>query len=120
MKDRRCFALYHRLMPYEPIIFIEVALTRGIPRSMGEIMADPEDRTGETRADTAVLSTPSTIPRMGLWGLGMGKMLIGKVVAYLKDENKKLQEFYHLESCTRFLEAISETHTEGRRRRVFS
>ncbi|MEE9419481.1 MAG: malonyl-CoA decarboxylase family protein, partial [Desulfatiglandaceae bacterium] len=38
-KDRRCFALYHRLLPYEPIIFIEVALTDGLVRNISQIMA---------------------------------------------------------------------------------
>ena len=94
-KDRRCFALYHRLMPYEPIIFIEVALTRGIARSMAEIMVDPENRPDDTRTDTAVFYSINNTQN-GLVGLGMGKMLIGKVVAYLKDENKKLKNFVTL------------------------
>ncbi|MCG6881594.1 MAG: malonyl-CoA decarboxylase, partial [Deltaproteobacteria bacterium] len=80
-RDRRCFALYHRLMPYEPIIFIEVALTRGIPRSMAEIMAVPKNRSGDARTDTAVFYSINNTQN-GLVGLGMGKMLIGKVVAY--------------------------------------
>ena len=29
--DRRCFAFFHPAMPDEPLIFVEVALTRGIP-----------------------------------------------------------------------------------------
>src|SRR4030043_1326320 len=36
--DRRCFALYHRLMPDAPITFIEVALTRGMATSIHTIM----------------------------------------------------------------------------------
>ena len=94
-KDRRCFALYHRLMPYEPIIFIEVALTRGIPHSMAEIMAVPKNRSGDARTDTAVFYSINNTQN-GLVGLGMGKMLIGKVVAYLEDENKKLKDFITL------------------------
>lgn len=94
-KDRRCFALYHRLMPYEPIIFIEVALTRGIPHSMAEIMAVPKNRSGDARTDTAVFYSINNTQN-GLVGLGMGRMLIGKVVAYLEDENKKLKDFITL------------------------
>ena len=94
-KDRRCFALYHRLIPYEPIIFIEVALTRGIPHSMAEIMAVPRNRPGDARTDTAVFYSINNTQN-GLVGLGMGKMLIGKVVAYLEDENKKLKDFITL------------------------
>ena len=38
-KDRRCFALYHRLLPYEPIVVIEVALTKGLGIEVTEVMA---------------------------------------------------------------------------------
>ena len=111
-EDRRCFALYHRLMPYEPIIFIEVALTRGIAHSMAEIMAAPEDRSIETRTDTAVFYSINNTQN-GLVGLGMGKMLIGKVVAYLKDENKKLKNFVTLSPIPGFWEGYLKPILEG-------
>ncbi len=112
-KDRRCFALYHRLMPYEPIIFIEVALTRGIARSMAEIMAEPENRPGETRADTAVFYSINNTQN-GLVGLGMGKMLIGKVVEYLKTENKKLKNFVTLSPIPGFWNGYLKPLLEGK------
>ena len=112
-KDRRCFALYHRLMPYEPIIFIEVALTRGISRSMAEIMADPENRPGETRTDTAVFYSINNTQN-GLVGLGMGKMLIGKVVEYLKAENKKLKNFVTLSPIPGFWNGYLKPLLEGK------
>jgi malonyl-CoA decarboxylase len=111
-KDRRCFALYHRLMPYEPIIFIEVALTRGIVHSMAEIMVGPENRPGETRIDTAVFYSINNTQN-GLVGLGMGKMLIGKVVAYLKDENKKLKNFITLSPIPGFWKGFLKPILEG-------
>ncbi len=111
-KDRRCFALYHRLMPYEPIIFIEVALTLGIPHAMAEIMADPENRPGENRTDTAVFYSINNTQN-GLVGLGMGKMLIGKVVAYLKDENKKLKNFITLSPIPGFWKGYLKPILEG-------
>ncbi|MCP4575817.1 MAG: malonyl-CoA decarboxylase [Deltaproteobacteria bacterium] len=111
-KDRRCFALYHRLMPYEPIIFIEVALTRGFAHSMAEIMLDPENRPGETRTDTAVFYSINNTQN-GLVGLGMGKMLIGKVVAYLKDENKKLKNFITLSPIPGFWKGFLKPILEG-------
>lgn len=112
-KDRRCFALYHRLMPYEPIIFIEVALTRGIVRSMSEIMAESENRQSETRADTAVFYSINNTQN-GLVGLGMGKMLIGKVVEYLKTENKKLKNFVTLSPIPGFLNSYLKPLLEGK------
>jgi len=111
-QDRRCFALYHRLMPYEPIIFIEVALTLGIPHGMAEIMADPENRPGENRIDTAVFYSINNTQN-GLVGLGMGKMLIGKVVGYLKDENKKLKNFITLSPIPGFWKGYLKPILEG-------
>lgn len=115
-KDRRCFALYNRLMPYEPIIFIEVALTRGISRSMAEIMVDPEDRPGEIRTDTAVFYSINNTQN-GLVGLGMGKILIGKVVGYLKDENKKLKNFVTLSPIPGFWKGYLKPILEGENNR---
>ena len=37
--DRRCFAFFHPAMPDEPLIFVEVALTRGIPGSIQDMLA---------------------------------------------------------------------------------
>jgi malonyl-CoA decarboxylase len=111
-RDRRCFALYHRLMPYEPIIFIEVALTRGIAHSMAEIMVGPENRPGETRTDTAVFYSINNTQN-GLVGLGMGKMLIGKVVEYLKAENKKLKNFITLSPIPGFWKGYLKPILEG-------
>ena len=111
-RDRRCFALYHRLMPYEPIIFIEVALTRGIPRSMAEIMAVPKNRSGDARTDTAVFYSINNTQN-GLVGLGMGKMLIGKVVAYLEDENKKLKDYITLSPIPGFWKRYLKSLLQG-------
>jgi hypothetical protein len=33
-EDRRCFAFFHPAMPDEPLIFVEVALSKGIPNSI--------------------------------------------------------------------------------------
>ena len=32
--DRRCFAFFHPQMPDDPLIFVEIALTRGVPTSI--------------------------------------------------------------------------------------
>ena len=48
-RDRRCYAFFHPALVDEPLIFVEVALTRGIP---GGDRADPvgEARAGRDRA----------------------------------------------------------------------
>jgi len=112
-KDRRCFALYHRLIPYEPIIFIEVALTRGIVRSISEIIGGDEDRPEEGDADTAIFYSINN-PQHGLAGLGMGKMLIGQVVDYLRKDQEQIKVFATLSPLPGFWKRYLRPILEGR------
>ncbi|MFC1821283.1 malonyl-CoA decarboxylase domain-containing protein [Thermodesulfobacteriota bacterium] len=91
-KDRRCFALYHRLIPYEPIIFIEVALSRGIIKNINEIIEKTGRQQQQREIDTAVFYSINNTQN-GLAGLGLGKVLIGQVVTYLKQENDQIKNF---------------------------
>ena len=92
-KDRRCFALYHRAMPEEPVIFIEVALTDGIVHSIHDIIGkDVQARDKENKKDTAVFYSINNTQN-GLTGLGLGKILIFQVVDFLKGEAPDIRNF---------------------------
>jgi len=91
-KDRRCFALYHRLLPYEPVIFIEVALTKGVVRNISEIISKDRDRPKKVDADTAIFYSINNTQN-GLAGLGLGRMLIVQVVDYIRKENDQIKNF---------------------------
>ena len=39
--DRRCFGFFHPAIPDEPLIFIEVALTRGLASSIQDLIDAP-------------------------------------------------------------------------------
>jgi len=92
-KDMKCFALYHRLLPYEPVVFIEVALTEGIAGNVDQIMVlGDEKEKGRVRVDTAIFYSINNTQN-GLTGLGLGKMLIGKVMDYIREENEKVRNF---------------------------
>lgn len=112
-KDRRCFALYHRLLPYEPIIFIEVALTDGLVRNISQIMAGAGSR--KARVDTAIFYSINNTQN-GLAGLGLGKILIGRVVDYVRHENEKIKNFATLSPVPgfrkRYLEPLLEEKDE--------
>ena len=53
--NRRCFAFFHPALIDEPLIFVEVALTHGIPNSIDAILNEPEaDTDSNGNLDTAV------------------------------------------------------------------
>jgi hypothetical protein len=102
--DRRCFGLYHRLMPDEPITFIEVALTRGMTSSIHEIIEkndSPSSRKKEP--DTAIFYSINNTQN-GLAGVGLGKMLIFQVVETLEKSHPDIKTFATLSPIPGFWE----------------
>ena len=91
-KDRRCFAFFHPALPEEPLIFVEVALTRGLASSIPPLLASDGDRLDPLRADTAIFYSISNCLD-GLRGISFGSFLIKQVVAELKAEDLKLELF---------------------------
>ncbi len=109
-KDRRCFALYHRLIPHEPIVFIEVALTKGIPRKIDEIIG------AESKADsidTAVFYSINNTQN-GLAGLGLGRVLIAKVMEHLKKDDDRIKNFVTLSPVPGFWQSYLKPILEGK------
>ena len=88
--DRRCFGFFHPSLPDEPLIFVEVAICRGLAGSVrdlifGEVDTDPE-------ADTAIFYSISNCQR-GLQGISFGDFLIKQVVHELAAEMPGLRRF---------------------------
>jgi hypothetical protein len=83
--DRLCFALYHVVMPSEPVVFIEVALSRGLVRTIHDIIDDREhERTPVKSPDTAIFYSINNT-QIGLAGLGLGRVLIARVTEALRE-----------------------------------
>ncbi len=112
-KDRRCFALYHRLIPYEPIIFIEVALSKGLTGNITDIIEKDTSGNAEEDKDTAIFYSINST-QQGLTGLGLGKMLIGQVVDYLKKEKPGIRTFATLSPIPGFWEKYLKPLLEGK------
>ncbi|SMX32297.1 malonyl-CoA decarboxylase [Actibacterium lipolyticum] len=93
--DRRCFAFFHPSMPNEPLIFVEVALTKGIPGSIQSVLAEERDVIAADQADTAVFYSISNC-QSGLAGISFGNSLIKQVVADLSREMPGLKTFVTL------------------------
>ena len=93
--DRRCFAFFHPAMPEEPLIFVEVALVRGIPDSVQGILAPGRTPIPPAEADTACFYSISNC-QPGLAGISFGNSLIKQVVADLQVELPQLSTFVTL------------------------
>ena len=94
--DRRCYAYLHPAMPDEPLIFVEIALIRGLPDSVQSLIAEdgaPPLRAAE--ADRAVFYSISNCQE-GLAGISFGNLLIKNVVAELRRDLPNLTRFVTL------------------------
>lgn len=91
-EDRRCFAFFHPALPDDPLIFVQVALTRGIATSVQALLEDPVDASAEAEADTAIFYSISNCQR-GLAGISFGNFLIKQVVADLRRELPQIKTF---------------------------
>ena len=94
-QDRRCFAFFHPAMPDEPLIFVEVALTRGIPGSIQALLAEDRVPMPPDDADTAVFYSISNC-QPGLAGISFGNSLIKQVVGDIKAALPGLKTFVTL------------------------
>ncbi|MEW5722051.1 MAG: malonyl-CoA decarboxylase family protein [Thermodesulfobacteriota bacterium] len=113
-RDRRCFALYHRVMPGEPVVFIEVALTRGVVRSIHDIIGpEPAGSDTDGRRDTAVFYSINNTQN-GLAGLGLGQLLIFQVVDFLKRVAPHIKNFCTLSPMPGFWRRYLRPLLEGR------
>lgn len=89
---RRCYAFTHSMMPGEPLIFVEVALTSGIADSLEPLLDHQADRPDSASADTAIFYSISNCHR-GLAGVSLGDFLIKKVVQEISNELPNITQF---------------------------
>ena len=91
-EDRLCFALSHLSMPKEIVIFIEVALMKGMSRSMDDIIGAKPEKRPLSELDTAVFYSINNAQN-GLGGLGFGKLLIFQVVDLIRNTHPQIETF---------------------------
>jgi malonyl-CoA decarboxylase len=106
-KDRKCFAFFHPLMPNEPLIFVEVALTSNIPESIDEVIKIDRSITLDEDINTAVFYSISNCQE-GLSGISFGNFLIKNVAHKLKQENEGLNRFVTLSPAPSFAGWLTE------------
>jgi malonyl-CoA decarboxylase len=90
--DRRCFAYFHPQLRDEPLIFIEVALTRGMSAHVQPLLDINAPVAGPAQADSAIFYSITNCQE-GLRGISFGNLLIKQVAEGLKGEFPHLKQF---------------------------
>ncbi|HKK14818.1 MAG TPA: malonyl-CoA decarboxylase family protein, partial [Gammaproteobacteria bacterium] len=101
MADRRCFAFFHPAMPDEPLIFVEVALVRGLAESVQPLLDPRAPVLDCAEADTAMFYSINNT-QAGLRGISFGDFLIKQVLTELNAEIPRLRHFATLSPLPRF------------------
>ena len=99
--DRRCYAFFHPSLADEPLIFVEVALTKDIPSSIQAVLADDRKVLPAEEATTAVFYSISNC-QPGLRGISFGNFLIKQVVEDLSRDLPSLKTFVTLSPAPGF------------------
>ena len=113
-KDRRCFAFFHPALIDEPLIFVEVALTRDIPDTIAEVL-DAHRDDDDAPPTTAVFYSISNCQE-GLKGISFGNFLLKQVVEDLVRDTPSLKTFVTLSpvpSFARWLDGVQADANSG-------
>ena len=103
-EDRRFFSYFHPALEDEPIIFVQVALTNGLGRSIQEIMKQSSG--DEKKYDTATFYSISNCQE-GLSRVTLGNFLIKRVVYEIQEELPHIKNFGTLSPIPGFVDWFS-------------
>jgi len=112
--DRRCFAFFHPALPDEPIIFIEVALTKAMSGQVQPLL-DPDSPVVDPAGANAAIFYSITNCQEGLRGISFGNFLIKQVAEDLGREFPRLKTFATLSPIPGFRKWLADataTHAE--------
>jgi malonyl-CoA decarboxylase len=105
--DRRCYAFFHPALPDEPIIFIEVALTRGLSDTV-QALLDPDSSVLDPESAEWAIFYSITNCQEGLRGVPFGSFLIKRVVEDLSKELPRIKKFATLSPVPGFRNWLAE------------
>jgi len=106
LPDRRCYAFFHPALVDDPLIFVEVALTREIPGAIAPILSDKREAIEPERATTAVFYSITNCQR-GLAGVTFGHFLIKQVVEEVSREVPRITSFVTLSPAPNFADWLA-------------
>jgi malonyl-CoA decarboxylase len=90
--DRLCYAFFHSALGEEPLIFIEVALTRGMSDRVQPLL-DPDAAVDDPQAADSAIFYSITNCQEGLRGVPFGSLLIKQVVEDLGKSLPRIRTF---------------------------
>jgi malonyl-CoA decarboxylase len=117
--DRRCYGFFHPQLPDEPIIFIEVALTRGMSAHVQPLIDTRTPVEQPANADCAMFYSITNCQE-GLRGISFGNQLIKQVAEDLKREFPHLRRFATLSPIPGFRRWLEEAPLGADHRTVLS
>lgn len=93
--NRMCFAFFHPAMPDDPLVFVEVALTAGVPSAIAPLIDKTAEPADERAVDTVVFYSISNC-HPGLAGVSFGNFLIKQVVEEVGKRYPKTKRYVTL------------------------
>ena len=108
-EDRRCYAFFHPALDDDPIIFVEVALTRGMSGKVQPLL-DPAEPVTDPRTANCAVFYSITNCQEGLRGVPFGNFLIKKVVEDLGRQLPQIKTFATVSPVPGFREWLAKTH----------
>ncbi|MCB1858837.1 MAG: malonyl-CoA decarboxylase [Gammaproteobacteria bacterium] len=104
-QDRGCFAFFHPSLPDEPLIFVEVALVKGMPDSAAPLLSLDSEVIDPRDANTAAFFSINNC-QQGLRGISFGNFLIKQVMAELQADRSGLEAFVTLSPLPKFADNL--------------
>jgi len=108
-ENRRFFAYFHPALEDEPIIFVEIALTKGLAKSIQELTRPNDEKLDDY--DTATFYSISNCQE-GLSRVTLGNFLIKRVVYELQEELPNVKNFGTLSPMQGFADWIKNSDEE--------
>lgn len=108
--DRRCFAFFHPRLADEPLVFVEVALTRSVPSTIKDVLDEGREQINADEATTAVFYSISNC-QDGLRGISFGNFLIKQVVEDMRRDLPGLKNFVTLSPVPGFARWLAKART---------
>lgn len=115
--DRRCYAFFHPALPDEPLIFIEVALTRGLAAQVQPLL-DPDAPVIDVADLDCAIFYSITNCQEGLRGVSFGNFLIKQVAEELGRELPRLRTFATLSPIPGFTKWLESAAKDDKRPHV--